>query len=203
MTQTSSHNTEPGILAGSDKLASEKRKPSRNRPASRTLLFKTALQLRNALIWTRVWYLRTIMKMDLDPSIMLSLKAHLDFTNPRGIHVGADTYIAFGSVILAHDLTRLLHTDTYIGRNCFIGARSIIMPGIHIGDECIVGSGSVVTKDVPSHSIVGGNPARIIRSGIRTRYWGIIADAFEEAASIETKRVMDQESCDPPTLSQR
>ena len=99
-----------------------------------------------------------------------------------------DTYIAFDAVILAHDLTRLLHTDTYIGRNCFIGARSIIMPGIHIGDECIVGSGSVVTKDVPSHSIVGGNPARIIRSGIRTREWGILADAFEEAASIEKTR---------------
>jgi serine acetyltransferase len=77
------------------------------------------------------------------------------------------------------------------------------MPGIHIGDECIVGSGSVVTRDVPSHSIVGGNPARIIRSGIRTRYWGIMADAFEEAASIETKHVTDQESCDPSTLSQR
>jgi len=176
----------PATLPGSDKFASEKWKPARNRPASKTLLFKTAVQLRNALIRTRVWYLRTIMKMDLDPSIMLSLKANLDFTNPRGIHVGADTYIAFGAVILAHDLTRLLHTDTYIGRNCFIGARSIIMPGIHIGDECIVGSGSVVTRDVPSHSIVGGNPARIIRSGIRTRYWGIMTDAFEEAASIET-----------------
>jgi acetyltransferase-like isoleucine patch superfamily enzyme len=191
MTQTSSPNTEPGILAGSHKLASQKKRPVRNRPARRTLLFKIALQLRNALIRTRVWYLRTIMKMDLDPGIMLSLKAHLDFTNPRGIHVGAGTYITFGSVILAHDLTRLLHTDTYIGRNCFIGARSIIMPGIRIGDECIVGSGSVVTRDVPSHSVVAGNPARIIRSGIRTRSWGILSDAFEEAASTETKRAVD------------
>ena len=185
MTQAGPPSPEPGILPGCDKLSSEKWKPVRYRPRSKTLLFKAALQLRNALMWIHVWYLRTIMKMDLDPSMRLSLKANLDFTNPRGIHVGPSTYIAFDAVILAHDVTRLLHTDTYIGRNCFIGARSIIMPGIHIGDECIVGSGSVVTKDVPSHSIVGGNPARIIQSGIRTREWGILADAFEEAASIE------------------
>ena len=46
------------------------------------------------------------------------------------------------------------------------------MAGIKIGDEVIVGSGAIVTKDVPSHSIVAGNPARIIKSGIRTSKFG-------------------------------
>ena len=43
-----------------------------------------------------------------------------------------------------------------------IGARSIILPGVTLGDHCIVGSGSVVTKSFPTGSVVGGNPARLI-----------------------------------------
>ena len=49
-----------------------------------------------------------------------------------------------------------------IGEHCFIGARSIILPGVTLGDHCIVGSGSVVTKSFPTGSVVGGNPARLI-----------------------------------------
>lgn len=58
-------------------------------------------------------------------------------------------------------------TNTYIGDRCFIAMNAIIMPGVKIGRECIVGAGSVVTKDVPDHCIVAGNPAKIIRTGIR------------------------------------
>ena len=49
-----------------------------------------------------------------------------------------------------------------IGNNCFIGAGSIIMPGVTIGDNCIVGAGSIVTKSVAPNTIVAGNPARPI-----------------------------------------
>ena len=59
------------------------------------------------------------------------------------------------------------------------------MPGVRVGDECIVGSGAVVTKDVPSGSIVAGNPAKIIRSGIRTVKWGILAEAHAAAVARE------------------
>lgn len=128
------------------------------------------------------------MQMDLHPDVRISLKANLDRTNPRGVHVDEGTYIAFGAVILAHDMSRLLHTDTYIGRNCFIGAHSIIMPGVRIGNECIVGSGSVVTKDVPPRSVVVGNPAKVVRSGIRTIQWGILKDAHEEAMALQSRR---------------
>ena len=46
------------------------------------------------------------------------------------------------------------------------------MCGVKIGNEVIVGAGAVVTKDVPDNSIVAGNPARIVRSGIRTKRFG-------------------------------
>lgn len=50
------------------------------------------------------------------------------------------------------------------------------MPGITIGDEVVVGSGAVVTKDVPSNSIVAGNPAKIIKQGIHTKNYGKIIE---------------------------
>lgn len=51
-----------------------------------------------------------------------------------------------------------------IGNNCFIGNKSIIMPGVKIGNNCVIGTGSVVTKSVPDNSIVAGNPAKYICS---------------------------------------
>lgn len=50
-----------------------------------------------------------------------------------------------------------------IGHNVWLGGRSVINPGVTIGDNCIVASGAIVTKAVPPNVIVGGNPARIIR----------------------------------------
>jgi acetyltransferase-like isoleucine patch superfamily enzyme len=51
-----------------------------------------------------------------------------------------------------------------IGRGCFIGARSLILKGVTLGDRVIIGAGSVVTKDVPAFSVAAGNPARIVGS---------------------------------------
>lgn len=52
----------------------------------------------------------------------------------------------------------------HIGRNVWIGASAIILPGVTIGDGAIVGAGSVVTRDVPENMIVTGVPGRILRS---------------------------------------
>ena len=57
-----------------------------------------------------------------------------------------------------------------IGSNSFIGANSIILPGITIGKNSIVGAGSVVTKDVPDETVVAGNPAKKICS-LRDYYY--------------------------------
>jgi maltose O-acetyltransferase len=51
-----------------------------------------------------------------------------------------------------------------IERDVWIGARAIILPGVHIGEGTIVGAGAVVTRDVPPYAIVAGNPARVVRS---------------------------------------
>lgn len=53
--------------------------------------------------------------------------------------------------------------DTIIGNDVWIGTEAIIMPGVKIGDGAIIGARSVVTKDVSPYTIVGGNPANIIR----------------------------------------
>lgn len=53
--------------------------------------------------------------------------------------------------------------DTIIGNDVWIGYESIIMPGVTIGDGAIIAAKSVVVKNVPPYSIVGGNPARIIK----------------------------------------
>lgn len=163
-------------------------------PKPHRSLVRAAYRLRGHLLSLRLWFLRRYYGMDVHPGCKISLKANLDRTNPSGVHIDEGTYVAFGAVILAHDMSRVLTTDTYIGKNCFIGAHSIIMPGVRIGDQCIVGSGSVVVRDVPSNSIVGGNPAKVLRSGIVTRQWGILDEHFkagyEEGASIRaaTKR---------------
>lgn len=128
--------------------------------------------LRDVLIRLRWLYLRHVWGMDIDRSASLSLSARLDRTYPRGVHIGANSYVAFEATILTHDFVRRLYCDTYVGRNCFIGARSMILPGVRVGDGSIVGAGSVVTRDVPPRSIVAGNPAKIVRSQIDVGRFG-------------------------------
>ena len=50
-----------------------------------------------------------------------------------------------------------------ISNDCWIGANAVILPGVTIGEHSVVAAGAVVTKDVPSHSLVAGVPARIIK----------------------------------------
>lgn len=54
--------------------------------------------------------------------------------------------------------------DPVIGNDVWIGKNTALMPGITIGDGAVVASNAVVTKDVPAYAIVGGNPAKVIRS---------------------------------------
>lgn len=51
----------------------------------------------------------------------------------------------------------------HIGRNCWIGAGAIILPGITIGENTVVGAGSVVTRDLPDNVVAAGNPCRVLR----------------------------------------
>ena len=51
----------------------------------------------------------------------------------------------------------------HIGKNCWIGAGSVILPGVTVGDGSVIGAGSVVTKDIPSGVVAVGNPCRVLR----------------------------------------
>jgi acetyltransferase-like isoleucine patch superfamily enzyme len=128
--------------------------------------------IRHILVSLKRLYLTKVWGMDLDPTCQFSLKARFDKTYPRGVHVGAESYVAFDAAILTHEMIRALYAHTRIGRRCFIGARSMIMPGVVVGDGSIVAAGSVVTKDVPARSIVAGNPARIIRTDVEVGAYG-------------------------------
>ena len=119
--------------------------------------------------------------MDLDPTCTFSLSVKFDKTYPRGVHVGAYSYVAFNSVILCHDMTRGLYCDTRIGENCFIGGQSLIMPGVTIGDGSVVGAGSVVTKDVAPRTVVAGNPARVIKTNVSVGKYGRFPFADENS----------------------
>lgn len=55
------------------------------------------------------------------------------------------------------------NAPVHIGKNCWIGAGAIIVPGITIGDNVVVGAGSVVVKDLPSGVVAVGNPCRVLR----------------------------------------
>ena len=50
-----------------------------------------------------------------------------------------------------------------IGRNCWLGAGVIVMPGVTIGDNSVIGAGSIVTKDIPANVVAVGNPCRVLR----------------------------------------
>lgn len=138
-------------------------------------------------IWNLVsnfypWFLRTAYGMNIGVNVRISYKATLDKSiNPKGIHIGNNSWVLAKSIILAHDYCRGSEGrgkryETIIGNNCVIGISSIIMPGIKIGNHVVVGAGTVITKDIPSNSLVVGNPGRIIKEDIKVSDQGQIIE---------------------------
>ena len=88
------------------------------------------------------------------------------------IYVGDYTMLA-PNVVLAtagHPICPELREKAYqynmpihIGRNCWLGAGVIVMPGVTIGDNTVIGAGSIVTKDIPSGVVAVGNPCKVLR----------------------------------------
>lgn len=95
-------------------------------------------------------------------------------TNPWCVTLGDNVHITTECLFITHDggtlLFRHLVPDLEItapinvGNNVYFGVRSIILPGVNIGDNCIVAAGSIVTKDIPDNTVVGGIPAKYIQS---------------------------------------
>lgn len=103
-----------------------------------------------------------------------NIYANFNLTMVDDTHIYVGDYTMFGpNVTVAsagHPIEPKLREQGYqynmavsIGKNCWIGAGALIMPGITIGDNVVIGAGSVVTKDIPSNTVAVGNPCKVMR----------------------------------------
>ena len=103
-----------------------------------------------------------------------NIYANFNLTLVDDTHIYVGDYTMFGpNVTVAtagHPILPELREQGYqynmpvrIGKNCWIGAGAVIVPGITIGDNVVIGAGSVVTKNIPSGGVAVGNPCRILR----------------------------------------
>lgn len=94
----------------------------------------------------------------------------------NNIEIGDNTLIGGNTKILDNDFhpieiearnnndkEKILSKPIKIGKDCFIGCNSIILKGTQLGDGCVVGAGAIVSGKFESHSIIAGNPAKVIR----------------------------------------
>ena len=127
------------------------------------------------------WYLKKTDPIKYAQKIGVSLGEHCRLngspewgSEPWLIRLGNHTEISFDCAFITHDGSTWVFREEQryskvlrfgkivIGNNCFIGARSTILPGFVIGDNCIIGAGSLVTKNIPAGEIWGGVPAHYI-----------------------------------------
>ncbi|MBS4213216.1 acyltransferase [Neobacillus rhizophilus] len=110
------------------------------------------------------WLYRTFLGMKVGEKTSFALMVMPDIMFPEKISVGRNTVIGFNTTILAHEylIKEYRLGDVIIGDEVMIGANSLIMPGVTIGDGAIVSAGTMVHKDVPPGYFVGGNPMQVI-----------------------------------------
>ncbi|SEM27800.1 Hexapeptide repeat of succinyl-transferase [Syntrophus gentianae] len=105
-------------------------------------------------------------------NVFISHACKIDTTYPGSVFIEDNVYITYGAIIIAHDHSVYRHRPfiqdngrgkVVIKKNAFIGAGAIILRDVTIGENSVVAAGSVVTADVPTNSIVAGNPAKILK----------------------------------------
>lgn len=85
------------------------------------------------------------------------------------ISIGDNVVLAPRVHVLAHDASTKVFlnytrvANTKIGNNVFVGAGTIVLPGVTIGSNVVIGAGSVVVNDIPDDSVAVGNPARVVK----------------------------------------
>ena len=112
-----------------------------------------------------------------------SVYANFNLTMVDDTHIYVGDYTMFGpNVTVAtagHPINPELRSKAYqynmpvhIGKNCWLGAGVVVLPGVTIGDNVVIGAGSIVTKDIPSNVIAVGNPCKVLREiGERDRIY--------------------------------
>ena len=97
---------------------------------------------------------------------------HLTLVDDTHIYVGDNTMFGPNVTVCTagHPILPELREQGYqfnatvhIGRNCWIGAGAILLPGVTVGDNTVIGAGSVVTRDIPANVVAVGNPCRVLR----------------------------------------
>lgn len=96
----------------------------------------------------------------------------LTLVDDTHIYIGDNTMLAPNVVIATagHPIAPELRLEGYqynlpvhIGKNCWLGAGVLVMPGVTIGDNTVIGAGSVVTRDIPANVVAVGNPCKVLR----------------------------------------
>lgn len=130
----------------------------------RNFLFIQLSRYMPILSW-KLWIYRRVLGMRVGRHAAFALMVMPDVFFPERITVGDNTIIGYHTTILTHEylIREYRLGDVCIGSNVMIGACSLILPGVEIGDGAVVAAGTVVTKDVPAGAFVGGNPMRVIR----------------------------------------
>lgn len=97
---------------------------------------------------------------------------NLTLVDDTHIYVGDGTMLGPNVVVATagHPILPALRAEAYqynapvhIGKNCWLGAGVIVLPGITIGDNSVIGAGSIVTKDIPANVVAVGNPCHVLR----------------------------------------
>ncbi|EJR48813.1 hypothetical protein IIM_03990 [Bacillus cereus VD107] len=110
------------------------------------------------------WLYRTFLRMEVGKKTSFALMVMPDIMFPEKITVGDNSIIGYNTTLLAHEylIREYRLGEIVIGNEVMIGANTTILPGVTVGDGAIVSAGTLVHRDVPAGSFVGGNPMRII-----------------------------------------
>lgn len=102
------------------------------------------------------------------------MKPNMFSTEPWLITIGDNVHITSDVQFITHDGGTLilrkevpdleLTAPITVGNDVYIGMRTMILPGVKIGNRCIIGAGSIVTKDIPDNSVAVGVPARVMEN---------------------------------------
>lgn len=133
------------------------------------MIFKIIKYYISSLLRSIYFSYLKVFGVEIGINTMISMGAKLD-THRGKIIIGDNCLITHGVKILSHDgAMRLIDSSddgngyVKIGNNVFVGVNAIILRNVTVGDNVVIAAGAVVTKDVPSNTLVAGNPAREIK----------------------------------------